>query len=151
MSHCLFLLLVTIAVTLPLWFLCTIWRDRRTKGWGGISKDSRIMYVDAAKAVASASAIAASLVSTVISTAANRPIAILFSVKFAVVSLILSIVCSVVVIVALSRGYERARSRFAERQSPNTKDFEQGELNGAELLSILVPIYFGLVVFLGGF
>jgi hypothetical protein len=142
---------VAIALILPLWFVGTIWRERSKRGWRWISKDSRTMYVDAVKAVASASAIAASLVSAITSTAGNRTAAVLISVKFAVVALILSIVGSIFTILALSRGYDRARSRLSESKTTATTNFEQGELNDVELVWILGSAYAGLAGFLVGF
>jgi hypothetical protein len=154
-AHWVFILLIAIAIISPSWFLWTIWRERSTQEWRWITKDSRSMYVDAIKAVASASAIAVSLVSTVTSTAARNSTAssvLSLSVKFAVVELILSIVGSICTILALSRGYDRSRSRFLKdsRRSGAITD-EQGELNDVELGWILGSAWVGLTGFLLGF
>ena len=153
MAHYIFIAVVVFAVLLPTWFVITIWHERVKHGWGWINKDSRTMYVDAIKAVASASAIAVSLVSTVTSTAREtlRP-AVATSVKFSVVSLILSIVGAIFTILALSRSYERSRSRFQNdpRRSSGISD-DQGELNRAELAWILASAWVGLIGFLLGF
>lgn len=73
------------------------------------------------------------------------------SVKFAVVALILSVVASIFTILALSRGYERARSRFVSNPRSKDADLEQGELTDAELGWILGSAWAGLTGFLLGF
>jgi hypothetical protein len=148
MAHFIFAGLFVLGVIAPMWFLGMIWRERLTHGWRWVNKDSRVMYVDAIKTVASASAIAASLVSTVTSTASRGATSNILStsVKVAVVALILSVVASIFAILALSRGYERARSRFIENPRSKGADLDQGELSDAELGWILGPAWAGFLL-----
>jgi len=67
----------------------------------------------------------------------NRNEAVLTSTRWSAVCLIVSVVASMVTIIALTRGYERARSRHGEK----TRDFAQGQLKKLEPLFILIPAY----------
>jgi hypothetical protein len=150
--------LVVFVVLLPAWFVATIRHERNTKGWNWINRDSRTMYVDAMKTVASASAIAASLLSAVMSNSIQRPAHVILAAKWAVVCLVVSIVGSVGAVFALTRSYDRARSRFTASEKGRAliealgrTDVEQGQLNAFELGCILGFAYFGLAGFLVGF
>lgn len=153
--------IIAVSLLLPFLFIWSIWSDAHKLGWTAISKDSRMMYVDAMKTVASAGAVAASLVSAVVSTSAKtvltyRPIP--STAKWSVVLLVASTLSSVAAILVLTRCYDRARARFPKHPfylaavaKGLAIDIEQGELLWPELKLILVLAYLGLVGFLLGF
>jgi hypothetical protein len=152
-------MLALFGLALPLWFIGTVFSDRKKKNWNWINKDSRSMYVDAMKTVASSSAIAASLVSAVMSTSSGqRPGGVVLAAKWAVVYLVASIVASVCTVFALSRGYDRARSKLPETEEFKRAmaagveiDWAQGKLTEFELACILFFAYIALSGFLVGF
>jgi hypothetical protein len=147
-----FRILIGAAVLFPAGLLGPIWRDHKNKGWNWTTKDSRASYVKVLEIVAGVSGVAASLVSAVVSTGEPRSAGVLSSVRSCVVSLIICIIAALVAIFGLTRGYDRARGRFATdpRRRPGD-DTEQGQLTDIELGSILVASYFCAVGFFLGF
>ena len=137
---------------LPIWFVGKIVADAGLHGWDWIRQDTRTMYVDCCKSVASACAIAASLISLVVSARSSASPALIETVRYAVVLLIVGLIASIMTVFALSRSYDRAVSRWLEdpaRKPENAKD--QGRLTSAELVWILIPAGIGMIAFLEGF
>jgi len=144
-----------------LWLVVSIWLGRK-KGLVWVNRDSRGMYSDVFKMVASAGAIAASLVSAVMSSSVQRsPLTLLWA-KLGVVCLIVSIIFSVITVMVLARAYDLARSRLRDdlkllEEHPDYKDrlknadYEQGRLSLYELALMLTTAYISLVAFLEGF
>lgn len=152
--RCVFWILIVAAVVLPLWFVITIWRERKLglAGRDWITKDSREMYVKVFETAAAASAIAASIIAAIVSSGEPRAHNVLVSVRACVVSLVGCISFALVGILALSRAYDRARSRFLETGLAKTAQTrEQGQLNDSELFCILLAGYLCLVGFFVGF
>lgn len=108
------------------------------------------MYVKVLEIAIGAAAVAASLVSAIVSTGEPRSVAVVSSVRVSVVCLIICIVFSLVTIMGLSRGYDRARSRFLGSAEGSVYQ-DQGMLDDAELRLILATGYFSLAGFLTGF
>jgi hypothetical protein len=129
-----------------------IWAQARVQGWLWIRKDTRAMYIDCEKSIASACAIAASLVSLVVSSRGSNEPQLILTVKYAVVSLIIGLVASIATIFLISRGYDCAVSRWLENPaSKAVAEKEQGQLSGAELGFILFFAVIGMIGFLEGF
>jgi hypothetical protein len=137
---------------LPIWFVGKIVSDARLHGWDYIRQDSRIMYVDCAKSVASACAIGASLISLVVSTRGSASPGLLETVRYAVVLLIVGLIASIVTVVSLSRSYDRAMSRWLKDPARKPEDAtDEGRLTAAELWWIVIPAAIGMIAFLEGF
>jgi hypothetical protein len=111
------------------------------------------MYVDAVKSLTAVCAVAVSIVVSVVASGTRaRPDAVINSVRTAVIYLIVSVVASIVTVLGLSRGYDRARSRFqSSKEREQHTDKEQGQLTDGELLWILIPACLGFIGFLVGF
>ena len=128
-----------------------IWHDPVAKGWNWTSKDSRSMYVKATENIAAAAVISSSILAAIVSNGA-RPHAVVISVRCCVVCLLSSVVFAIVTIISLTRGYERARSRFLETPQGKVASFqEQGQLKDVELCLTLSAGYLCLVGFFLGF
>jgi formate-dependent nitrite reductase membrane component NrfD len=150
---CAFYIFVVVVAAFPLFFVGFIWREAQKRDWAWTNSDSRNMYVDAAKTLITASGIAVALLasSSVASARTASPL-IAFSAKVASVCLISCVCFSLVIILALLRGYERAWSRNMEkRRTAEQGPTNEGKLNNAELLFILVPSGVALSSFVVGF
>jgi hypothetical protein len=145
---CVFYVFVLVIAVLPILFVWSYWHEAKTRGWDWTSDASRNMYVDAAKTLITASGIAVALLaSSTVASARVTSNLVAFSAKVAVVCLISCVCLSLIVILALMRGFERAQSRHIESGG----HAGQGQLNSAELLSILTPAGGALSCFLVGF
>jgi hypothetical protein len=150
---CAFYIFVALVATLPMIFVGFIGYEARKRGWAWTSPDTRNMYVDSVKTLITASGIAVALLasSSVASARTASPL-VAFSAKVAAVCLISCVCLSLVVILALLRGYERAWSRNQERMSTAGQgSTNEGKLNTAELMLILVPSGLALSTFVTGF
>jgi hypothetical protein len=134
-------------------FVGFIGYEARKRGWAWTNPDTRNMYVDGAKTLITASGIAVALLasSSVASARTASPV-VAFSAKVAAVCLISCVCLSLVVILALLRGYERSWSRNQERMTAAGQgSTNEGKLNTAELMLILVPSGLALSTFVTGF
>jgi hypothetical protein len=136
--------LINAAVALPLIFVLSIAYERKTQGWGWISRDSRQMYSDAAKAIVTGAGIG---VAILLNALTKTPRDIVSTAKWGIYTLLICIVGSIIGLVALSRTYERAVSRQLQKGIQG----DQGELTGAELAVILVAACLALQGFFLGF
>lgn len=111
------------------------------------------MYVKVLETGAGAAVISSSVISAIVSNAEPRPHAVVISVRWSVVCLIGCIIFALIAILALSRGYDRAHSRFLESDASKGNPYyrDQGQLNDVELRWILVASFLSLVGFLVGF
>ena len=109
------------------------------------------MYVKVLETGAGAAVISSSVISAIVSNAEPRPHAVLISIRWSVVCLIGCIIFALIAILALSRGYDRAHSRFLESDASKGNYPDQGQLNDFELCLILVASFLSLVGFLEGF
>jgi hypothetical protein len=98
------------------------------------------MYVDVGKTLITASGIAVAIIVSGLAGKISLPAWML---RRSVVALIICIVFSILTILALTRSYERARSRSGEHSEGTLTDFE--------LLIILLLADVGLTAFLWGF
>jgi hypothetical protein len=140
-------------VTLPAWFVWRTWNDTHSNDWFWTRKETREMYVDALKTIASACGVGASLISLVVSARRNeQPFRFLIVVRCAVVLLVVGLVAAIVCIVALTRAYDRATSRWlADPNRKGTHEPEQGKLTHAEFYWILFSGGLSTFGFLEGF
>lgn len=134
------------AILIPAIFMRSIWNDAKGLGWNWISDTSRAMYVDVAKTLITASGIAVALLASSSSSARAADSAAKISAQAGVISLIACICFSLVTMLALTRGYEQAKSRHWESGGTG----EQGQLTNNELLWIVLPGYFALASFIVG-
>jgi hypothetical protein len=134
-------------------FVGFIGYEARKRGWAWTNPDTRNMYVDGVKTLITASGIAVALLaSSSVASARTASTLIAFSAKVAAVCLISCVCLCLVVILALLRGYERAWSRNQERMlAAGAGSTNEGKLNTAELVLILVPSGLALSTFVTGF
>jgi hypothetical protein len=154
MGNFIFWTLLAATIVLPFWFVLTIWneRNRGVAGRNWINKDSREMYVKVLETAAAAAAIAASIIAAIVSNGEPRAYAVLVSVRWSVVCLVACITFALATMLALSRAYDRARSRFVETELAKVATtLEQGQLRDVELRWILILGYFCLASFFAGF
>jgi hypothetical protein len=138
---------------LPVWFVWKTWNDTHTNDWFWTRKETRTMYVDAMKTIASASGVGASLISLVASARQTvQSPHFLLVVRCAVIFLVIGLVAAIICIVALSRGYDRATSRwFTDPNRQGAHEPEQGKLTRAEFHWILFSGGASTLGFLEGF
>jgi len=152
-STYLFYAFVFVLASTPALFAWHYWHEAQTLGWDWINDDSRGMYVDCAKTMITASGIAVALLaSSAIASARTASAVVAFSAKLAAVCFISCVCLSLITILALSRGYERARSRNSDgHRRIGLTAGPEGRLTTAELLCILFPTAAALSSFLVGF
>jgi len=143
---CLFYFVVATVVIVPAYFIWTFWRDAKAHGRNWSSEHSRAMYVDVAKTMVTASGIAVALVASSSAPLRTVDAIVRVSARAGVVSLVLCLCTSLITMLALTRGYEQARSRNLE-VGPGG---EEGQLMDSELLLILIPAWVALSSFLVG-
>lgn len=141
---CVFYIFVIAVIVAPSTFVWSIWRDAKRKNWNWTTESSRTMYVDVSKTLITASGIAVALVASDLVRASDLTAKV--SARIGVICLILCITAALTTILALTRGYERARSRNIEAG----KGGAEGQLLDFELLFILIPGAVALSSFLVG-
>ena len=147
MPSSIFYIIISLSALLPIWFVMMIWSDRVRNGWNWISRDTRDMYIDFLEVAAGVSVIAAALVAAIVSTQDTRPRSVMVSIRVSVTCLLVCVVFAFAGMVGLSRGCDRARSRFALAAEIAPRiDREQGQLNDVEFGCVL---FFGCVCAIG--
>jgi hypothetical protein len=137
------------------YFILTYWNAHKKADMDRIDKDSRGMYVDAAKSILTASGVAVALLSSSAVWTSNNIAK--HSAKWAVVSMIAAVLFAFAAILAFMRGYETAKTRTSNRlresgawETTAREDKEGGRLLPNELRRILVFSGLAICAFLLG-
>jgi hypothetical protein len=142
----LFYFFVALSVVLPAIFFWTFWHDAKAHGWTWTTDASRMMYVDVAKTLITASGIAVALVASSAAPLRAVDAIVKISARAGVISLVLCICASLFAMLSLTRGHERARARNLEAG----RGGNEGQLTNTELLFTLFSSWFSLSSFLVG-